>query len=111
MGLARAILHSMGLVVPGAALVGDAVAGACLVRHHEAGEGGAHVGGAVAGRTGGEAGGWGHRRGRSDGGAVEGVLKGWTLTQNIHTLPYLAGAQCHTQRDSEKHPAISVQSC
>jgi hypothetical protein len=66
--------------VPGAALVGDVVvvaplAGARLVRHHEAGEGGAHVGGAVVRQAGGEVG-RGRQRGRPDRGAVKGVLKG-----------------------------------
>ena len=66
--------------MPGAALAGDAVAGARLVLHHAAGEGGAHGGGAVAG-------GRGHQRGQPDGRAVEGVLKDWMLTQQI---PYIA---------------------
>ena len=54
-------IWNKALVVPVAALAGDAVAGARLVRHHAAGEGGAHVGGAVARRAGGEAGGRGHQ--------------------------------------------------
>ena len=63
--------------MPGAALVGDVVvvaplAGARLVRHHEAGEGGAHVGGAVVRRAGGEAGG----RAASEVGPTMGLSKG-----------------------------------
>ena len=58
----------------GAALVSDVMAGARLVRHHEAVEAGAHVGSAVY-QACGEAG-RGHQRGRPDGGAIKGVVKG-----------------------------------